>query len=327
MKVTIALATYNVALYLRETLERIVNQTLVELEILCIDDASTDGTVDILKEYAKSDSRFRLILKTKNEGLSVSRNTSLELATGDYVCFVDGDDLMDLDLMEKAYSLAVSDNADVVIWDYYEFGEQLFNFISKDRPSSLIDISPTDRHALVKCLSFTWIRLFKTESLRKLRVHFPEGLIKQDQPIHWLTTTCLGKISLLPERKYAYRISRTQTSFRRGLVLLDIVYVLDYTERILKEHNVFEEYKRDFIHSQLDLWYGLYNNISSEFSDKVLNEISQRYTPMHSDALKNESFIVKSFYKGYIERISLMRFLYEFIRYVQKGFQNLNKVE
>lgn len=77
MKVTIALSTYNVAPYLRESLNRMVGQTLKEIEILCIDDASTDGTVDILREYAAQDSRIRLIEKSKNEGLAVSRNTAL----------------------------------------------------------------------------------------------------------------------------------------------------------------------------------------------------------------------------------------------------------
>lgn len=65
MKVTIALSTYNVAPYLRESLNRMVGQTLKEIEILCIDDASTDGTVDILREYAAQDSRIRLIEKSK----------------------------------------------------------------------------------------------------------------------------------------------------------------------------------------------------------------------------------------------------------------------
>ena len=209
MKVTIALATYNVAEYLKETLDRIVGQTLPEIEILCIDDASTDGTVGILREYAVRDSRIRLIEKTKNEGLSVSRNMALELATGEYICFVDGDDLMDLDLMEKAYDLAVKEDADVVMWDYYEFGEHLFNFVPKNAPSSLIGVSPDDRHTLVQRMAFTWVRMFRTSSVRELGIHFPEGRTKQDLPVHWLTTICLKRIALLPERKYAYRISRT----------------------------------------------------------------------------------------------------------------------
>lgn len=307
MKVTIALSTYNVASYLRESLNRMVGQTLKDIEMLCIDDASTDGTVAILREYAMQDSRIRLIEKSKNEGLAVSRNTALKLAKGDYVCFVDGDDLMDIDLMEKAYNLAVKENADVVMWDYYEFGEHLFNFVSKDTPSSLLDVSPDDRHTLIQRMAFTWVRLFKTRSIRDLGIHFPEGRTKQDQPVHWLTTACLNRIALLPQRKYAYRISSTQTSSRKGRVMLDMVYVPDYTENILRKYSVFEEYSTEFYHMQLNMWYGMYCGIQPRYKVEALNEIRKRYNVPHRKALVMESRTIKWFYKGEVEGNILMK--------------------
>lgn len=301
MKVTIALATYNVAPYLRESLNRIVGQTLKDIEILCIDDASTDGTVNILREYAVQDSRIRLIEKSNNEGLAVSRNTALELTQGDYICFVDGDDLMDFDLMEMAYDLAIKESADVVMWDYYEFGEQLFNFVSKDAPSSLLGVSPDDRHTLIQRMAFTWVRLFKTSSIRELDVHFPEGRTKQDQPVHWLTTACLNRIALLPQRKYAYRISNTQTSSRKGRVMLDMVHVPDYTEKVLRKHAVFEEYSKEFYHMQLSMWCGMYYGIRPEYKAEALAEICKRYSAPHRRALTMESMPIKWFYKGEVE--------------------------
>ncbi|WP_289197962.1 glycosyltransferase family 2 protein [Bacteroides acidifaciens] len=309
--VTIALATYNVAPYLRESLDRMVGQTLKDIEILCIDDASTDGTVDILREYAMQDSRIRLIEKSKNEGLAVSRNTALELTKGDYVCFVDGDDLMDFDLMEKAYDLAVKEKADVVMWDYYEFGEHLFNFVPKDAPSSLLGVSSDDRHTLIQRMAFTWVRLFKTSSIRELGIHFPEGRTKQDLPVHWLTTACLNRIALLPQRKYAYRISNTQTSSYKGRVMLDIVYVLDYTERLLCEHAVFEKYSKEFYHMQLSIWRGMYCGIYSKYKLEALDEIRSRYNTLHKKALATESRSNKWFYKGVVEGNLLVKTAYK----------------
>lgn len=324
MKVTIALATYNVATYLRESLNRMVGQTLKDIEILCIDDASTDGTVDILREYAAQDGRIRLIEKSKNEGLAVSRNTALELTKGDYVCFVDGDDLMDIDLMEKAYDLAVKENADVVMWDYYEFGEHLFNFVPKDAPSSLLGISPNDRHSLIQRMAFTWVRLFKTRSIRELDIHFPEGRTKQDQPVHWLTTACLKRIALLPQRKYAYRISSTQTSLRKGRVMLDMVYVPDYTENILRKHAVFEKYSKEFYQMQLNMWYGMYCSIRPEYKIEALDEIRKRYGVPHRKVLAMENRSIKWFYKGEVEGNLLLKIgckCEEFLRTLYKNSQ------
>lgn len=301
MKVTIALSTYNVAPYLKESLDRMVGQTLKNIEILCIDDASTDGTLDILYEYARQDSRVRVVETEVNAGLAVSRNRALELARGEYICFVDGDDLMDFNLMECAYDLAKREEADMVMWDYYEFGEQLFQFIPRERPSSLLGISPDDRHTLVKRMAFTWVRLLKTQAIRNLGIHFPEGRTKQDQPVHWLTVTCLPRIALLSERKYGYRISRNQTSARKGRVMLDMAYVPDYTEKVLREKGVLKEYEPEFRSSQLSLWQGMYFGIKTEYRAEALAEIRRRYAAPHRQALKNGGRQQKWFYLGIVE--------------------------
>lgn len=318
MKVTIALATYNVATYLRESLDRIVGQTLRDLEILCIDDASTDGTVKILREYAETDARIRLVEKTSNEGLAVSRNMALQMAQGEYVCFVDGDDLMDMDLMERAYNLAVREQADEVMWDYYEFGEHLFAFVPKDAPSSLLGISPDDRHTLVGRMAFIWTRLFKTQSIRELGIHFPEGRTKQDQPVHWLTTTCLNKIALLPERKYAYRISSNQTSTRKGRVLLDVIQVSDYTEKVLREHGVLDAYSEDFYHHRLNAWWKVYMGIKSEHKAEALSEIRNRYKVKEKYALQSERRQIRWFYQGVIEGQILLLLAFKTEEYLRK---------
>ena len=100
--ITLALSVYNVEPYLRQSLETIVNQTYQNLEILCIDDCSKDNTYDILQEYAQKCSRIRVVKQPKNQGLSVSRNRAIEMAQGEYILMLDGDDLFALDMVEKA---------------------------------------------------------------------------------------------------------------------------------------------------------------------------------------------------------------------------------
>ena len=114
--ITIALSVYNVEPYLRQSLETIVNQTYKNLEILCIDDCSKDKTFDILQEYAQKYDRIKVVKQPKNQGLSISRNRAIEMAQGEYILMLDGDDLFALDMIEKAYKKVLETEADLVMW-------------------------------------------------------------------------------------------------------------------------------------------------------------------------------------------------------------------
>ena len=118
--VSITLSAYNVEHYIADSLDCLIKQTYSPIEIICIDDGSTDQTLSILEEYAKKDKRIKVISK-KNEGLAVARNLSLKLASGKYIIFLDGDDLFDLKMIEKAVQKAENEDADMIIWDYVVF--------------------------------------------------------------------------------------------------------------------------------------------------------------------------------------------------------------
>ena len=114
-KVSVIIPVYNVEAYLRQCLDSVVNQTLRDIEIICVDDGSTDGSRAILEEYSEKDSRFKVI-KQNHSNAGACRNAAMAIAKGEYLGFVDADDFCDLTLFEKAYTKAKSDDADVVIW-------------------------------------------------------------------------------------------------------------------------------------------------------------------------------------------------------------------
>lgn len=116
-KVTVVIPVYNVEKYLDRCLKSIVSQIYENLEILLIDDESPDRCPEICENWAKSDKRIRVIHK-KNAGLGMARNTGIENATGSYICFVDSDDYIELDTIEKTYRKAVECQADVVYYGY-----------------------------------------------------------------------------------------------------------------------------------------------------------------------------------------------------------------
>jgi len=112
-KVSVIVPVYNVEPYLRRCLESLVNQTLKDIEIICINDCSTDKSLVILKEYARKDERVKIIDFKKNQGVSVARNSGMKIAKGEYIGFCDSDDYVDLDFYEKLHELAKKKNADI----------------------------------------------------------------------------------------------------------------------------------------------------------------------------------------------------------------------
>lgn len=115
--VTIVLPIYNVEKYLERCIKSVVNQSYSNLEIILVDDESPDNCPAICDEWAKKDQRIKVIHK-KNGGLGYARNTGIENATGEYICFFDSDDYVALDTVERAYNLAVKENADIVSFGY-----------------------------------------------------------------------------------------------------------------------------------------------------------------------------------------------------------------
>ena len=120
VKVSIIVPVYNVEKYLRQCVDSIVNQSLKEIEIICINDGSTDNSLQILEGYAQRDKRIKIINK-RNEGLSTARNTGMEYATGEYIGFVDSDDFINEKMYENLYKNAKSNKSDIVMCPAYVF--------------------------------------------------------------------------------------------------------------------------------------------------------------------------------------------------------------
>ena len=108
-RVTVLVAAYNAEKYLEACLDSLVNQTLKDIQIVCIDDASTDSTLTILQKYAAQDSRIQILQRKENAGQAVARNMGIEVATGDYITMLDADDRLGADALEKAVNILDSD--------------------------------------------------------------------------------------------------------------------------------------------------------------------------------------------------------------------------
>lgn len=118
VKISVIMPLYNAANYLEECLESVLRQTFTEFELICIDDASTDATAEILRRYQKKDSRIAILTNNKRSGAAYSRNRGMKDAGGQYLAFLDGDDIFDENMYSAAYQSAIEHSADIVMYEY-----------------------------------------------------------------------------------------------------------------------------------------------------------------------------------------------------------------
>ena len=114
IKISVVIPVYNVEPFIKQCLDSLINQTLKEIEIILVDDCSTDSSGEICDEYAAKDNRVVVIHNKKNIRQGLSRNKGIEIAKGEYIGFVDPDDWVDLDFFEKLYNTAKKNNSDIV---------------------------------------------------------------------------------------------------------------------------------------------------------------------------------------------------------------------
>ena len=173
--ISISIPVYNVEKYLCQCIESIINQSLIDIEIILVDDGSTDSCGGICDKYAAKDSRIKVIHK-ENGGLASARQAALEIATGIYFCACDADDWVESDMYEQMYNKAQETGADIIICDYYieyDNGETVHKQIEK------LDDSETDLigNALNgKLPTSMWNKIYKREIFQKYNISWEQGI-------------------------------------------------------------------------------------------------------------------------------------------------------
>ena len=171
--VSVIIPVYNVEKYLHRCLNSVKNQSFKNLDVILIDDGSTDKSGEICENYCKEDFRFRVIHQ-KNRGQATARNLALDMAKGDYICFVDSDDYIEKTMIETLYNSITNNNADIAVCGYNrvnETGELIKTFFPFNSERVL-----NKREAVLEILkdihlfSFLWDKIFKRELFKNIRL-------------------------------------------------------------------------------------------------------------------------------------------------------------
>ncbi len=184
-KVSVIIPVYNVEKYLRECLDSVVNQTLKDIEIICVNDGSTDNSLQILEIYAAKDNRIKVITQ-ENMGVSVARNSGLDIATGEYIIFVDSDDWSDLSLCKKILDNSEKTHADIICYAYNAVQDNKFVYSNLKNINKLCEKQDSLKRIIGNQV-FVWDKAFKRKFLIDTGVKFVEGLKCAEDLVFCLT--------------------------------------------------------------------------------------------------------------------------------------------
>lgn len=220
IKVSIILPIYNVASYLDETFKSIINQSLKDIEIIAVNDGSTDDSEEIIKKYEQQDSRI-IYINQKNQGQSVARNTALSHATGKYIYMMDSDDLLgDTEALQKCYEYAERNIADFIFFDGDSFSEKevlrtswntkrtdLLKENIKYEGNDLLNIMlDTNKHNCV-----VWLLFINHQYLNKINLKFYPGIIHEDELFTTILTLQSNSIYCIKQSLVRHRIRNAST--------------------------------------------------------------------------------------------------------------------
>ncbi len=284
--VSIIIPIYNAEKYIKKCLDSICNQTLNNVEIICVNDGSTDNSLKILNKYASKDNRIKVI-STINNGQGSARNIGLNEAKGEYIGFVDADDWVTSNAFELLYNKAKSFDLDMVFFQMVNYIENTKKFIETD----LYNHKCFDNHGITESSIFNShntkeflfeipvcpvSKLYKRSFLNSNNIRFPEKMLFEDNEMFYRTYFKCGRTGFLKRKLYFRRRHEGSVTQTFDKSKFDIIYAANSVLDLFIKENKYLQYKQDLInHSFLMVmeWFKKsYLYIKQEFYYLIKNE-------------------------------------------------------
>jgi glycosyltransferase involved in cell wall biosynthesis len=287
-QISIIIPVYNAAPYLRDCLDSVINQTMSEIQIICINDGSTDNSSSILEEYANRDSRILFINKA-NGGVAFARNVGLTHATGKYVLFVDSDDTVDIKLCEKVYEKAEQSKADFVL--FFHDTPNGHTMICDTTISTDDKFEWEEKKSLLNFATI-WGKLWRNDFLKKYDLKCYEKLRYFDDSLfYWEGLLSATKISVVPEFLYHYYARENSIMTLRGKRFLEIFDLFTAYKSFLKDHGFYPLLQSFFLRFEIDLAFNFYREIESEYKTDFFEKLKNWISTDEIDYMRHERYI------------------------------------
>lgn len=263
-RVSVIIPVYNTESYLRECLDSVVNQTLRDIEIICVDDGSTDGSLAILREYQEKDSRVSVYTQP-NLNAGAARNHGLRYARGEYLSFLDSDDFFEPNMLENAYNHAKRQNAEICVFRCDAYDEESGTYVSRqysiqednlpeNRPFAGVEVK---KNLFGTFVGWAWDKLFLRDYIMENEMRFQEQRTTNDLLFTYFALAKAKRISILEDVLVHHRTQvKTSLEATRNASWNCFYLAFNALRDALQNAGLYEHFERDFINYCLNfsLW-------------------------------------------------------------------------
>ena len=298
--VSIVIPIYNSEKFLVECLESLHKQTMEAIEFICVNDGSKDGSLDIINEYIKKDSRF-VLLDKENSGYGISMNMGFEKARGDYIGIVESDDFVEPDMFESLYEIAKKYNLDLIKSDFIRFttnpdGTYEDKYMRYTTNSNKV-LCPADYPLILMNTTANWTGLYSKDFIKKNGIKHNEtpGASYQDIGFHFLTLSLAERAYFVGKAYYHYRFDNPNSSIHNKTKVYCASDEYEYVLRYYKRHKDIGELFEGV------LWARFHNTCIKTYSrldNKYKKEYLDYYVKTFSTALKTGKLQRECFHPG-----------------------------
>ena len=294
-KVSVLVPIYNVQNYLEQCLDSIIGQTLKEIEIICVDDGSTDKSGEILDQYADMDERIIAIHKS-NSGYGQSMNVALSHATGEYVAIVESDDFAEPDMLEKLYLTALEKNAEVVKANHYDHRNGIDTIYDRlcDYPlNMLLNIStcPT----ITNIADTIWTCLYKREFLINNQIHFHEtpGASFQDISFSLQVWINAQRVYFIQDAVLHYRNDNPDSSMHNPDKIFCVFDEYEWAEKQIKSRwKDMPETEKYFVATKYRDYFNHYGRVASQYQYALLLKLKESFErDLENGKIQEDAFL------------------------------------
>lgn len=348
-KVSIIIPTYNVEEYLEECMDSVVRQTLQDIEIICINDGSTDGSLDILKRYAQNDKRI-IIVDKENGGYGIGMNIGLDKATGEYIGIVEPDDFVPLNMYEDLYNIAEKENLDFVKADFYRFKRSdngnmdlVYNHLSKNEEDYNVVFNPSADPKTLLYIMNTWSGIYRRSFLEEYHIRHNEtpGASFQDNGFFWQTFIYAKRAMIINKPYYMNRRDNPNSSVKNKEKVYCMNIEYDFIREIFMQkgnEKLWERFRPYYTYKKYYSYVFTLGRISSEFTEEYLDRMSREFkrafdlgevdlsvfTPYTQKAIELLVKDPQGYYQRYILKkgsgpVNILRRLRRFLGKVKRG--------
>lgn len=287
-KVSVVITAYNIEDYIKRCIESTINQSFKDIEIIVTNDGSTDHTLDIITDYARQDSRIKIVTQ-ENKGIADAREAGYHAATGKYLIFIDGDDWLELDALQKLYDRAEETSADVVLFHVYKTFDDHRSILKSFTEDDEILKQPLKGFLLGGATPSIWCKLFRREFMVLNNVESPRGIsFGEDFALVVSIFVHAPKVAKLDAVLYNYYQRESSITHQKKSTVLQLIKAINFIQNLLIKEGIYETYREEFeriayyhlfIHRVL--WSTEHTNIEyqlyRQFKDKKINIKANKY--------------------------------------------------